>query len=185
MEQSHRTSVGWVCIVLATMAEYTDASVNKEQTEADQYVIEAFDNGNAQQDEDEAHNQRAENAPKQCAVLILARNFEVREDHCPDEDVVDAQALFNEITTDVLDCGCSLKHPPNNKSKAEADSDPYGGFDCCFLDMSDVWPTMHNQNVEQQERANDAKQHVPTPWGNGDIDEIISSTTCCHEIEHV
>jgi hypothetical protein len=44
---------------------------------------------------------------------------------------------------------------------------------------------MHNQNVEQQERTNNAKQHVPPPRGDGDIDEIISSTTCSYEIEHV
>jgi hypothetical protein len=51
--------------------------------------------------------------------------------------------------------------------------------------VGNVRPTMDNQNIEQQQRADDSKQHVPSPRGNGDIYEIISTTTCCYEIEHV
>ena len=118
-------------------------------------------------------------------MLILARHFEVGEDHCPNEYVVDAEALFNEIATDVFDCGCPLEHPPNNKSKTDTNANPHGRFDGCFLHVCNVRSTMDHQNIEQQQCSNDAEQHVPSPRRNGDVYEIFSSATCCYQIEHV
>ncbi|CAB4715982.1 unannotated protein [freshwater metagenome] len=107
------------------------------------------------------------------------------EDHCPNEYVVDAEALFNEIAADVFDCGCTLEHPPNNKSKTNTNANPHRRLDGCFFYMRYVWSTMDNQNVEQQQGANDTKQHLPSPPGNSDVYEIFSSATCCYQIEHV
>jgi hypothetical protein len=184
MKEPHRSRIGWVGIVLTAVAEYTNARVDQEQTEANEHVVKSFDNGDTQQNKYEAHNQGTEYAPEQCAVLVFARHLEVGEDHRPNEYIVDAEAFFNEIATDVLDCGCPLEHPPDNKGKTNTNSNPYGRLDGRFFYVRNVRPAMDDQNVEQQQRTDDAKQHVPPPGGNGDIYEIFSSATRCYKIEH-
>ena len=53
-------------------------------------------------DEDRAEHERAEDAPEQHAVLVLAGHGEVREDQGEDEDVVDREALLDQVAGEVL-----------------------------------------------------------------------------------
>ncbi len=54
--------------------------------------------GDAEPDHDPAHDQRAKNAPDQHAMLRNGRNAEVGEDQNKNENVIDAERVFDEIT---------------------------------------------------------------------------------------
>ena len=55
-------------------------------------------------DENSAHDQRAQNSPEQHAVLLLLGHGEKVEDHEEDEQVVDAQRELDNIAGDELQC---------------------------------------------------------------------------------
>ena len=56
----------------------------------------------AGEDEHRAQDQGAEDAPEQHPELVLRRHGEVAEDHRPDEDVVDREALLDQVAGQVL-----------------------------------------------------------------------------------
>ena len=47
-------------------------------------------------------HERAEHPPEQDPVLVLLRHREVRQDHGPDEHVVDGETLLDDVPGDVL-----------------------------------------------------------------------------------
>ena len=59
--------------------------------------VERLEQRRAGDDEDRAHDERAEDPPEQHAVLVGLRHREVREDHEEDEDVVDRQRLLDQV----------------------------------------------------------------------------------------
>ena len=56
------------------------------------------DQGDAEPNHDPAHDQRAKNAPHEHAMLRDGRDAEVSEDQNKNENVVDAERVFDEIT---------------------------------------------------------------------------------------
>ena len=61
-----------------------------------------------------AHHERAEDAPEQHPVLVLARDREGAEDQREDEDVVDAQRLLDEVAGEERDA--RLGAPPHKNA---------------------------------------------------------------------
>jgi hypothetical protein len=53
--------------------------------------VKALDEADPGEDEAAAHHHRAENSPKQNAVLVLLGHGEVAEDYEEDEKIVDAE----------------------------------------------------------------------------------------------
>src|SRR2546423_505443 len=70
------------------LKEHFDAGVNQEGSENENDPMEPMDQFSAYQDHHYAHDQRSQHAPKQYAVLVLGRDFEVRKDQDKDEEVV-------------------------------------------------------------------------------------------------
>ena len=56
------------------------------------------DQGDAEPNHDPAHYQRAKDAPDEDAMLRDGRNAEVGEDQNKNENVIDAERVFDEIT---------------------------------------------------------------------------------------
>ena len=54
--------------------------------------MEPLDQADARDDENRAHDQRAQDSPEQDIVLVVAGNLEETENQQEDEEVVDAQA---------------------------------------------------------------------------------------------
>ena len=64
--------------------------------------VEFLNQRNAGDDEHSAHDKGSENSPEENLVLHICRNPEVREDEKKDEQIVDAQSLFNQIASQKL-----------------------------------------------------------------------------------
>ena len=76
--------------------------VEQERAEDVEHPVEALDDRHAGEDERRPQDQRPEDAPEQHAVLVLRRHEEVAQDQRPDEHVVDAEALLDQVARDVL-----------------------------------------------------------------------------------
>src|SRR5689334_13359570 len=59
--------------------------------------MEEIDERHPYPDHETAHDEGAENTPKQNPMLMLGRNFEVGKDEGDNEDVVHRQGKFDEI----------------------------------------------------------------------------------------
>ena len=85
--------------------------VEQERPEDVEDPVEALDEGHPGEDEDGPQHQGAEDAPEQDAELVLAGHGEEGEDHRPDEDVVDRQALLDQVAREVLARGLAPCQP--------------------------------------------------------------------------
>ena len=84
------------------MAGDLHGRVEQERAEDVEDPVEALDQRDAGEDEDRPQHERAEDAPEQHPELVLPGHGEEREDHRPDEHVVDRQALFDQEAGVVL-----------------------------------------------------------------------------------
>src|SRR5208282_2855833 len=80
-----------------------DAAIDEQRPEAVQNPVKALDEPNPGDDEDGAHYQRADNSPKQHAVLLLLGHGEVAEDYEEEEKVVDTERELEDVTRDEFD----------------------------------------------------------------------------------
>ena len=60
--------------------------------------MEVGDEGGADADHGAAHDECAEDAPEEDAVLVAGGDGEGAEDHGDDEDVVDAEGFFDDVS---------------------------------------------------------------------------------------
>ncbi len=67
--------------------------------------MEVGDEGGADADHGAAHDECAEDAPEEDAVLVAGGDGEGAEDHGDDEDVVDAEGFFDDVAGEVFGGG--------------------------------------------------------------------------------
>ena len=66
-------------------------------------------------------------------MLVLRGDFEVRQQHCPDKDIVCTETHLHEITADVLP-GCVTSELPRDEGrKGQSPTDPGKRLDQCFF----------------------------------------------------
>ena len=116
--------------------------------------LELLDEGDAGEDEDRPEDERTEDAPEEDAELVLPGHGEVREDHRPDEDVVDRQRLLDEEAREVLPGRLAVvarrAEHVDHAGEGEPDRDPDGGLDRRLLDLDDVRRAVHEQQVDRR-----------------------------------
>ena len=75
-------------------------------------------------DEQPPHNERAEDAVEQHAVLADRRHLEVLEDEHHDEDVVDAQRLFDHVAGEERQRGVMTVDREQSAGEGESERNP-------------------------------------------------------------
>ena len=118
-------------------------------------------------------HERAEDAPEQHPVLVLAGHGEVAEDQRPDEDVVDAQALLDEVARHVLTGGLAAEGPPHHEREPETDRDPHARFDRRFLRLDVVRLAVEHEEVDEQQHQDQPDQRRPHPGFDIEIGEVL------------
>ena len=83
--------------------EHLDAAVEEEGAEEIEDPIHQGDERNANADHQAAHDQRAENAPVQDAMLVFAGDAEIGKDEGDDKDVVHREGQLDQIAGDELE----------------------------------------------------------------------------------
>jgi hypothetical protein len=87
---------GWISV--SPWRQELETAVDQQGPEDVDDPVEAVDESNAGQDKDAAHDQGADNSPKQHFVLVMGGNFEVTEDHKKDEQVVDTERELDDVS---------------------------------------------------------------------------------------
>src|SRR5437660_4215193 len=84
------------------------------------------DEGDAEPDHDPAHEQRAKNAPDEDAMLRDGGNAEAGEDQDKNENVIDAERVFDEITGQKIERGVRAAQFPNQQIEEKGKHHPDG-----------------------------------------------------------
>ena len=91
-------------IVVAFDERHLERGQHKEAAKDDQNPLVLEDETRADTDHAAAHDQRADDAPEEHAMLILRRHREEREDQRDDEDVVHRERLLDDVANEILLC---------------------------------------------------------------------------------
>ena len=150
------------------------AGDDEQRAEDEQHPPELRDQRGAQPDEDRTQRESAEDAPEQHAVLVLQRNPEAGEEHRPDEHVVDAERLLDDIPREVLaelrgTEGCEHDH-----REGEAEADPHDRLGERLAAGRLVVVAVPVQ-VDREHHRDDAEERSPSPERNVDVDELVAN----------
>ena len=133
--EAHGDVVVVVDVLGLVVAGDLHGRVQQERAEDVEHPLEVLDQRHAGEDEDGAQDERPEDAPEQHPELVLLGHGEEREDHRPDEHVVDREALFDQEAGVVLAGSLAALPGQHDEAEREADRDPDRGFDRRFLDV--------------------------------------------------
>ena len=106
--------------LLVLLQRHAHAGDDEQRAEDVDDPLEPREQRRAEPDEQAAHDERAEDAPEQHAVLVLRRHGEVLEDQHDDEDVVDAERFLDQVAREERqrDLGVAKKASPAANSSA-------------------------------------------------------------------
>jgi hypothetical protein len=106
------------------VTEELDAGEDEESAEDVDAPVERPQQHARARDEPRAHEQRADDAPEQHAMLICRRHCESREDQQEHEDVVDAQRLLDEVAGGPLHTGVRAREDIDADVEQDSEPDP-------------------------------------------------------------
>ena len=141
--------------------------VDEKGAEDVEHPVKARDDAHSDQNKDRAHDDRADDAPEEHAVLVFRRDLEVGEDQNEDEDVVDAQAEFDEIAGEKLLAEFGPAEVPDAAAKRECEGAPDGTPAERFLHGDDVRVALKHAEVEREHSGDEQKKCTPSPKGHG------------------
>src|SRR5262249_55460845 len=108
-----------------------------------------------------AHDECSENAPKQHLVLINRRHPEIGEDHEKDEEIIDTQGFFNEITSEEGQSGIVATPQVHAKIEQECQHNPHGAPAQSFFHLYHVCLTMEYPQIERQHHEHERTKAPP------------------------
>ena len=105
--------------VLVAVPEQLHRRVDQQQPEDQEHEREQRQQRGAERDEDRAHDQREHDAEGQHLVLVLLGHRERRHDDHEDEQVVDREALLDDVAGEVLGAELAAVRPPHPGTERE------------------------------------------------------------------
>ena len=136
--------------------------------------MELGDQPDAGEDHHRAHDDGAEHAEHQYALLQLERNGEEAEQHQPDEDVVDGQRFLDQVAGDVFErflvghlapgAPSRYHHKRAGEEQRDADPDPRPGGRLLEADAMLLAAADHEE-VDRQHDQHDGEEAGPHPPG--------------------
>src|SRR5690606_37131300 len=106
--------------------------------------------------------ERAEDAPRQHGPLVGVRDVQAAEDDEEHEQVVEAEALLDEVGREVLLRGGAADPPPDEEREREADADPDAAPHDGGGARARPRAPVHGE-IDDQEPEQDAAEHDPGP----------------------
>jgi transcription elongation factor GreA len=91
----------------------------QEHTEQVENKMKPTHQDDAGQDHDSAHDQRAENSPHQRAMLSPRRHTKISKNQYENEDVINAQRIFDEVSCEKIEGGVRSLDIPDKRIKSE------------------------------------------------------------------
>jgi hypothetical protein len=132
--------------------------------------MEPVEQGDPSGDEAGPQNQCSHHSPEQHPMLVSKRDGESREDDGEDEQVVNRQALLEEVSGQVLPGRPGTPVPSDHPSEAEAEGDPNGGPPRSLAYGDFVGLAVEDHEVDDHHDQDDAQGCYPGKDRNVHID---------------
>ena len=97
---------------------------DQENAEEIEDEVKTGDQCDAQTDHNPAHDERADDAPHQHPMLRHGRDTKVPEDQDKNENVIDAQRVFDQIAGQEIERRVRAAQFPNEKIEKQRKNDP-------------------------------------------------------------
>src|SRR4029453_594545 len=81
-----------------SLQQHLESCDDQKSSEDVDHPMEILKQSSAGSDKNRSHEQRADNPPKKNSMLIDGRGREVLKDHEKDEEIIDAEGFFDDIT---------------------------------------------------------------------------------------
>src|SRR5437763_5835811 len=104
--------------------KHSPGTDEKERSKKVENEIEALHQRNTEPDHDAAHDQRADDAPDESPMLRHRRHLEVLEDEHEDENVIDAERIFDDVAGEKLEPFFPSADFPNKQVEQKREGDP-------------------------------------------------------------
>ena len=99
--------------------KHSQSGDQQEDAEQVENKMKAPHQRDAAQDHDSAHDQRAEDSPHQRAMLGPRRHAEISKNQYENKDVIDAQRIFDEVSSKKIEAGLRSFNVPDEPIKSE------------------------------------------------------------------
>jgi len=171
-EQLHRAVVPVHTFVVAVPC-HLYAGRDQCDTEHEQQPPEAADQCGAGEDEHRAQRQCPEDAPEEHSVLVTHGDGKRREDHGPDEHVVDAERLLDHVATHVFAERGAAEQRQDDDGEAETEGHPHCRLDQRTPGRGFVVVAVQEQ-VDREHRDDQGQQAGPVPRLDVELGELRS-----------
>jgi len=149
------------------------AAINEERSETVENPVEAKEKADTGKNEETAHHQRAENSPKQHAVLVFFGHSEVAEDYKEDEKIVDAEREFEYVTRDELDGDLTALPEENQSGKGCRQAEPHGASSERLARAHHAAAAMEDTEIQHQHAEREKIEENP------EIDQVRFPVVDC------
>src|SRR5579862_5389519 len=115
-------------------SEQLESRIQQECPKEIEDPIEPLDQSGSRADHRPAQDERAHDAPEQKAVLVLGFDAKILEDQQEDENVVQAEGLFDDVASEKLEAGPGAMRNENPRAKTYRKRDPGRALNCRFAE---------------------------------------------------
>lgn len=167
-EEAHGEVVVGIDInFLLARQRHLDAGVDEKGPEDVEHPVEAIDHADPDENEDGPHDHGPNDAPEEHAMLVFGRDLEVGENENEDEDVVHAQAEFDDVGGEKLLGGHGSTPRPDECVKREGQRHPHGTPAKGFLEFHFVGIALKYAEVDREHRGDKREKAGPSPPWEG------------------
>ena len=118
-------------------------------------------------DERGSHHKCADDADHEHPVLVARRDGECGEDSGEQDDVVDRQALLDQVPRQVGLGGTATRPGPHQAAEAQSDDDPDGAPRAGLAQRHLAGPAVQDEHVQGQHRDHEGEECGPRPYRKG------------------
>ena len=149
--------------LFAVTDEHADTGDEEKRAEEVENPVEALHQRDPEPDHGAAHEERADDSPHQHAMLILPAHLEVGKNENEDEDVVDAERIFDDVAGEEIERCLRPFQVPDEEIKAERKEDPDEAPDGGFANADDVGLAIKPDEVDRENEKDAEVKGDPEP----------------------
>ena len=149
--------------ILLVVHHHPDAGEHQKGAEQVDDPVEVLNQVRAGRDHRAAHQQGAEDAPEEDAVLVAGGHPEGAEDQDEDEDVVDGQRLLDQVAGEVFQPGVPAHESVDARAEQQRQSNPDETPRRRFTSADLVRLLVKDEEVDREHRDDEGIECDPQP----------------------
>src|SRR5580698_4613327 len=161
----------WIDLMFTGKSE-PDAAINQQRPQDVENPVETLDQANPGKNEEAPHQQRAEDSPKQDAVLMLLGYREIAEDHKEEEEIVHAEGEFEHVASDEFERHLAPLPEKDHSGKGRGQADPHGAPGKSLAGAHDAAAAVEDKKIQQQHGQREKVEQNPKVEQRASLKEI-------------